>query len=409
MPLISRKDSGLLARWWFSVDWALMGAVFLLMALGVIFSLAASPPVAERIGLDGFHFFRRHLLFLFPAVVLFVFASFLDARQVRRLMLGVYAAGIVLMVLALFIGPAIKGAHRWINIGPFSIQPSEFVKPAFVVLSAWLLAQARRLPDVPALTIAWGLYILFVALLVLQPDMGQTALTTATWLGLLFLFGLSWRTIGILAGVVMAGAVGAWAMFPHVRARVDRFLHPPQLPDGARDQMDFAIEAFNNGGLLGMGPGGGMANKHLPDAHTDFIFAAVGEEFGFVAVALVVMLYAFIVLRILIKAGRLRCRFCRFAASGLAMLFGLQAIINMGVNVQLLPAKGMTLPLISYGGSSMWAAALGLGVALALLRADVAEAEAAQEGAEAYGDDLASPTTPAVSGIAKAAQGGQAA
>ncbi len=412
MPLISRKDSGVLARWWFSVDWALMGAVILLMALGVIFSLAASPPVAERIGLDGFHFFRRHLMFLFPAVILFISATFLDARLVRRVMLGIYVGGMVLMVLALFLGPAIKGAHRWINIGPFSIQPSEFVKPAFVVLSAWLLAQARRLPDVPAVPIAWGLYLLFVSMLILQPDMGQTALTTATWLGLLFLFGLRWRTIGLLLGAVMVGAAGAWVVFPHVRARVDRFLHPPQLPDGARDQMDFAIEAFNNGGLLGMGPGGGIANKHLPDAHTDFIFAAVGEEFGFVAVALVVMLYAFIVLRILTKAGRLRCWFCRFAASGLAMLFGLQAIINMGVNVQLLPAKGMTLPLISYGGSSMWAAALGLGVALALLRADVAEAEAAREGGEAFdeeGDRLAVPvaSTGVAEGMAEAVRGGQ--
>ena len=373
MALISRKDRGLLARWWLSVDWWLIGAVYLLMALGVIFSLAASPPVAERIGLDGFHFFRRHLLFLLPAAVLFAGASMLDARLARRAALLLFGGGLALMVLALFVGPAIKGAHRWINLGPLSIQPSEFAKPGFLILAGWLLAEARKRPDVPAYWIAWGFYLLFVALLVMQPDMGQTILVTGAWLGLLFVDGLRWRYILALGGMVLAGLGAAWAAFPHVRARIDRFLNPQELPDGARDQMDFAMDAFHNGGLLGLGPGGGIANRHLPDAHTDFIFAAVGEEFGFVAVALIVGLYAFIVLRILVRAGRMRSLFRRYAASGLAMLFGLQAFINMGVNVQLLPAKGMTLPLVSYGGSSLWAASLGLGLALALLREDEAE------------------------------------
>jgi cell division protein FtsW len=378
MALISRKDRGLLARWWFTVDWWLLGAAFILMALGVIFSLAASPPVAERIGLDGFHFFRRHLVFLFPAAAMLVGMSMLDARQARRVALALYGGGLVLMVAALLVGPEIKGAHRWINLGPLSIQPSEFVKPGFLILAGWFLAVARQRPDVPATAIAWGLYGLFAGLLVLQPDMGQTILITGAWAGLLFLSGMRWRHIFMLAGLGVIGAVGAWFAFPHVRARIDRFLNPPQLPDGARDQMDFALEAFRNGGLLGLGPGGGIANKHLPDAHTDFIFAAVGEEFGFVAVMLVVLLYAFVVLRLLLRAGRMRSSFRRLAVSGLAVLFGLQAFINMGVNVQLLPAKGMTLPLISYGGSSLWAAAIGLGLALALLREDEPEPEMAE-------------------------------
>ncbi len=373
MALISRKDRGLLARWWFTVDWWLLGAAFILMALGVIFSLAASPPVAERIGLDGLHFFRRHLMFLFPAAGLLIGISMLDARLVRRVALALYGGGLLLMVAALLVGPEIKGAHRWINVGPLSVQPSEFVKPGFLVLAGWFLAEARRRPEVPGTPIAWGLYLLFVALLVLQPDMGQTILITGAWAGLLFLSGMRWRHMLMLAGLGVIGAIGAWLTFPHVRARIDRFLNPPQLPDGARDQMDFALEAFRNGGLLGLGPGGGMANKHLPDAHTDFIFAAVGEEFGFVAVMLVVLLYAFVVLRLLFKAGRMQSTFRRLAVSGLAILFGLQAFINMGVNVQLLPAKGMTLPLISYGGSSLWAAAIGLGLALALLREDEPE------------------------------------
>ena len=373
MTLISRKDRGLLARWWFTVDWPLLGAVFLLMALGVIFSLAASPPVAERIGLDSFHFFRRHVLFLIPAAVIFVSATFMSGRQTRRAALAVFLAGLVLMVLALLIGPQIKGAHRWINIGSFSIQPSEFVKPAFVVLAAWLLAEGQKRPDMPGIWMAWGSYLLFVGLLVKQPDMGQTALVTGAWFVLLFIYGLRWRYILSLGGVVIALAGMAYAIFPHVRARIGRFLHPPKVIDGARDQMDFAIDAFHNGGLLGMGPGGGIANRHLPDAHTDFLFAAVGEEFGLVACLALVIIFSFIVLRVMGKAMRQRDPFRRMAAGGLIALFGLQAFINMGVNVQLLPAKGMTLPLISYGGSSLWSAALGLGMVLALLRDDALE------------------------------------
>ncbi len=380
MTLISRKDRGLLARWWFTVDWPLIGAVFLLMALGVIFSLAASPPVAERIGLDSFHFFRRHVLFLIPAVAIFVSTTFLSGRQARRAALAVFAGGIVLMVLALLIGPQIKGAHRWINIGSFSLQPSEFVKPAFVVLAAWLLAEGQKRPDMPGIWLAWGSYLLFAGLLVKQPDMGQTALITGTWFVLLFIYGLRWRYILSLGGAVMALAGMAYAIFPHVRARVGRFLHPPKIIDGARDQMDFAIDAFHNGGLLGMGPGGGIANRHLPDAHTDFLFAAVGEEFGLVACLALVIVFSFIVLRVMGKASAQRDPFRRMAASGLIALFGLQAFINMGVNVQLLPAKGMTLPLISYGGSSLWSAAFGLGLALALLRDDALE-----RGAESAG------------------------
>ncbi len=375
MTLISRKDQGLLARWWFSVDWPPVGAVFLLMALGVIFSLAASPPVAERIGLDGFHFFRKHLIFLLPAAGIFVAATFLSGRQTRRLALMVFIGGLALMVAALLVGPQIKGAHRWISlgIGSFLIQPSEFVKPAFIVLAAWLLAEGQKRPDMPGIWLAWGSYLVFAGLLVKQPDMGQTALVTGAWGILLVLFGLRWKYLFALGGAVVALAGVAWAVFPHVRARVDRFIHPPQLPDGARDQMDFALDAFHNGGLLGMGPGGGLANRHLPDAHTDFLFAAVGEEFGLVACLGLVGLFSFIVLRGMSRAAMSRDPFRRLAASGLFGLFGLQAFINMGVNVQLLPAKGMTLPLISYGGSSLISAALGLGMALALLRRDAIE------------------------------------
>jgi len=249
-----------------------------------------------------------------------------------------------------------------------------------VVLAAWLLAEGQKRPDMPGIWLAWGSYLLFAGLLVKQPDMGQTALITGTWFVLLFIYGLRWRYILSLGGAMAALAGMAYAIFPHVRARVGRFIHPPKIIDGARDQMDFAIDAFHNGGLLGMGPGGGIANRHLPDAHTDFLFAAVGEEFGLVACLALVIVFSFIVLRVMGKALGQRDPFRRMAASGLIALFGLQAFINMGVNVQLLPAKGMTLPLISYGGSSLWSAAFGLGLALALLRDDALEREAESAG-----------------------------
>ncbi|HHN67815.1 MAG TPA: cell division protein FtsW [Thermopetrobacter sp.] len=372
--MISRKDNGPLARWWYTVDWPLMGAVWLLMALGVMFSLVASPPVAQRIGLGGFHFFTRHLLFLLPAAALFAASSMLNGPLTRRLALLLFIGGLGLMGLALIAGPEIKGAHRWIDLGPFNLQPSELAKPGFVVLAAWLLVEAKRRPEMPGMWIGWGLFGLFAGLLVLQPDMGQTVLVAATWLGLLFLSGLAWRHVLMLGGAALAGLAAAFVAFDHVRARIMHFIDPPPVIDGARTQMDFAREAFLNGGLFGAGPGGGSVNKYLPDAHTDFLLAAVAEEFGLMAVIVVIGVYVFIVQRILRRAAGLGNPFRRLAAAGLAILFGLQAFINLGVNVQLLPAKGMTLPLLSYGGSSLMAAAMTLGMALALLREDAREA-----------------------------------
>ncbi len=385
--LISRRDSGALARWWYSVDWGVLGAVLLLMLLGIIFSLAASPPVAERIGLDGFHFFRRHLFYLGLALPLFIGMTFLSGRQVRRVALVVLGLGLALMVVALFSGGTIKGARRWVQLGFMSIQPSEFVKPAFVVLAAWLLVQARQagqagqalfsgtaeaiMQQRMAALMAWGMYVLIVGLLIKQPDLGQTMLISAVWGGMLYLLGLRWRYILMMGAGLVALLGAAYVLFAHVRARVDRFLNPPELPPGARDQIDFAMDALRNGGLLGAGPGGGRANRYLPDAHTDFLFAAIGEEFGWVALMVILMVVAFVALRLLFRALHLHDPFRRLAVSGLAMLFGLQAFINMGVNVHVLPAKGMTLPFVSYGGSSLLAMALTLGMALALLRQDV--------------------------------------
>jgi cell division protein FtsW len=363
--LLGRSDRGLLAQWWFTVDRGLMMAVILLMATGVLISMAASPPVADRIGLDTFHFFRSQLVYLFPAVLVLIGVSFLSPRQTRRAGFLLFAGSLALMVAALFWGPEIKGAHRWINLGPLNLQPSELAKPGFVVVTAWLLAEQTRRPDIPAHLGAFLIAGLFFGLLLMQPDFGQTALMIMAFGAMLLIWGLPWILVAGLAGIVASGILIAYASVAHVRSRIDRFLDPDK---GDTFQVDTAMQAFKNGGLMGAGPGGGEAKLILPDAHTDFTFAVVGEEFGLVACLVLMSLFAFIVLRILARAKSETDPFPALALSGLALVFGFQAIINMGVNVALLPAKGMTLPFISYGGSSLIGMATAMGFVLSLAR-----------------------------------------
>jgi cell division protein FtsW len=363
--LISRKDRGALARWWFTIDLPLLSSVLLLMAIGVLISMAASPPVAERIGLESFHFFKSQLFYLFFAVIGLVVISFLDVLWIKRVAFLTFAGSLFLMLAALKFGPEIKGAHRWINLGPIGIQPSEFAKPAFVMFAAWFLADHTRRPDMPGQFIAFGAAGLFLGLLVLEPDFGQTALVTLTFGAMLLVYGISWLYVFGLGALTVAAMGASYALVPHVASRIDRFLNPDK---GDTFQVDMAIEAFNNGGLMGAGPGGGVAKMVLPDAHTDFAFAVVGEEFGLIACLALMLLFFFIIMRVLKRAKSETEAFSALAMTGLVTIFGFQACINMGVNVSLLPAKGMTLPFISYGGSSLLGTALAMGFILALAR-----------------------------------------
>jgi cell division protein FtsW len=363
--LVSRSDRGLIAKWWFTVDRLLLSAVLLLMATGVLISMAASPPVAERIGLDSFHFFKYQLAFLLPAVVVLVGMSFLEPRMARRAAFVMLGLSFTLMVAALLWGPEIKGAHRWINLGPIGVQPSELAKPSFVVIAAWLLSEHIKRPDMPGHFMAYGLFAVFVGLLVVQPDFGQTALTVLTFGFMLLVYGIPCFLVLGLAGLGAVGVMAAYRLVPHVASRIDRFLNPDK---GDTFQVDTAISAFHNGGLLGAGPGGGVAKQILPDAHTDFTFAVLGEEFGFIACFALLLLFAFVVMRILTRAKAEPDPFQALALTGLGVIFGLQAVINMGVNVSLLPAKGMTLPFISYGGSSLVGVAFAMGLVLAFGR-----------------------------------------
>ena len=365
MIRLSRANKSQLAEWWWTIDrWTVL-AILALIALGVVFTLAASPAVANRLSLDTFHFVYRQAVFLVPALLIMFGVSFCDARQVRRLAGLVFFGGLVLMLGTLLIGPEIKGATRWLSFGRFSLQPSEFVKPAFVILAAWMFAEGARTKRVPGVAIALLLYAMFVTLLVLQPDFGQASLVTLVFGGLFFMVGISWVWIVGLGALGIGAAMAAYRMVPHVASRVDRFMDPAS---GDTYQIDRAMEAVQAGGLFGMGPGEGSVKLILPDAHTDFVFAVATEEFGVLAGLIIIGLFAFIVIRTLVRALEETDLFVQLAVSGLTLLIGAQALINLSVNLNLMPAKGMTLPFISYGGSSLLALALATGMLLSLTR-----------------------------------------
>jgi cell division protein FtsW len=363
--MVSRAERSAFGDWWWTVDRLLLAGLAILMLAGLVFLMAGGPPVAERLGLSTFHFVNRQVMFLVPALLIIVSVSFLSLRHLRRLALIVYAAGMVLILLAFQYGPEIKGAHRWIMIGPLGLQPSEFVKPAFVVLSAWAFSEGARRKDVPGTLLAFLLLPATIIPLILQPDFGQTMLVTIVWCGLFFVAGLHWFWVMGLGAGGLVGIGAAYQFLPHVRARIERFL---DKDSGDTFQVDTAMESFSRGGWLGRGPGEGSVKRILPDAHTDFIFAVTAEEFGIIVCIALLMVFAFIVLRGLTLARRNEDTFCRLAATGLIFMFGLQACINMMVNVHLMPAKGMTLPFISYGGSSLLSLAIGMGFLIALTR-----------------------------------------
>lgn len=362
---IGRTDTSLVGRWWWTVDRWTLAALFLIVAVGAVLTLAASPPVAERIGLDAFHFARRQFVFLPLALAIMVGTSLLSIRGIRRLAAVALLVSLVMMVAVLFVGVEIKGASRWLQIGAISLQPSEFVKPSFAVIAAWMLAERRMEEGFPGHAVATGLLIVVAGLLLLQPDVGMTILVSAIWGVQLFIAGLPLTWVGALGALFLGAGVGAYFTFDHVHARVDRFLDPAI---GESYQVARGLEAFRNGGLFGRGPGEGQVKAVLPDAHTDFIFAVAGEEFGLIVCLLIVALFTFVVLRGFTRVLKEENLFVVLAVSGLLVLFGLQAVINMASATRLMPPKGMTLPFISYGGSSIIALALTMGMVLALTR-----------------------------------------
>jgi cell division protein FtsW len=365
MAGISRTDTSLVARWWWTIDRWNLAALISIAGIGALMALAASPSVAERIGLDTFYFARRQFVYLMLAIIVMFSVSLLSPRGIRRLAVACLAASLVLMAAVLLFGSEIKGASRWLQLGPISLQPSEFVKPSFAVVAAWMFAEGRLDNKFPGYVVSTGLFVLTAALLLMQPDIGMTMVVAAIWGVQFFLAGLPLILVALIACMFIGGGVAAYFTFPHVQGRIDRFLDPAA---GESYQVMRGIEAFQNGGLFGRGPGEGRVKEMLPDAHADFIFAVTGEEFGLIACLIIICLFAFVVFRGFSRIFKGNDLFVLLVVVGLLVQFGLQAIINMASSVHLIPPKGMTLPFISYGGSSAVALAYAMGMVLALTR-----------------------------------------
>ncbi len=365
MIAVARTDTSLVGRWWWTVDrWTLL-ALALLLGLGAFLTMAASPPVADRMGVDSFHFVRRQVAMIGPALAVLFATSLLSPIGVRRLAVAGFIVGVALLVATPIVGAEINGARRWIKLGAVSLQASEFVKPTFAVVSAWLFATYRLDSAGPANIVCVALCASVVGLLVLQPDFSMAVVVAAVWGAQYFIAGLGLRWVALLGGLGAAGAAAAYRFMPHVADRIDRFVDPAS---GDTYQVDTAREAFMTGGLFGRGPGEGVVKEVLPDAHSDFIFAVAGEEFGVVFCLGLIALYAFIVLRGFSRALQDRSLFVVLAVGGLLIQFGLQALIHMSVTLGLAPPTGMTLPFVSYGGSSTLSIALAMGMVLALTR-----------------------------------------
>lgn len=365
--MFARIDERPVARWWWTVDRWSLGALIVLMTFGAVLSMAASPPVAERLGYAPLHFVDRQLAMVPVAMAVMFAMSLLSPRMTRRVALVGFAVSMALLVLTFVVGVEIKGARRWIELPGLSLQPSEFVKPTFAIVAAWLFAEQKERPGFPGNIVAIGLFLPLLAMLLKQPDFGMAVVVAAVWFAQFFMAGLRLYYVagGVLAG--LGGLAGAYLWLPHVTARVNGFLNPVG-GTGENYQINRSLEAFANGGVWGRGPGEGTIKDVLPDAHADFVFAVAGEEFGLIVCILIVAVFAFIVLRGFSRLLQESNLFVVLSATGLLIQFGMQAAINMASTLHLIPTKGMTLPFLSYGGSSALALAFGMGMLLALTR-----------------------------------------
>lgn len=361
MIALDRTNRGIIGHWWWTVDRTTLGAVAVLAVIGIFMVFAASPPVARTYEYDENHFIYKHLTYLLPAALVLLSVSMLNARGVMRLGLALLVVFGVMVALTLVLGPEIKGSTRWLTPGGMRVQPSEFVKPALAITVAYLIARKPGFAGVPE---ALAIVVALTGILLMQPDLGMSVLVLAVFGGQLFVAGISWWIVGGVACLGLGSVYGAYVFLPHVRERIDGFLDP----EAEIYQVVKALSAVSEGGLFGRGPGEGVIKLRLPEAHSDFVFATAAEEFGIIACLMIVAIFALVTLRGLSRLTASSDRFVQLAASGLVIQFGLQALINMAVNLNLIPTKGMTLPLISYGGSSTLALAMALGMLLALTR-----------------------------------------
>lgn len=356
-----------LPRWWRTIDKWTLSFVFGLFGIGLLLGLAASPPLAEKNGFhDMFYYVKRQAFFGGLGLSVMVAITMMDPDRVRRLaVLGFLGAFIALVLLPFFGTDFGKGATRWFSFGFASVQPSEFLKPAFIITAAWLMAAGLEIGGPPGRMYSFLLVSIITVLLALQPDFGQASLILFAWGVMYFVAGAPMILLAGIAGLVVLGGFFAYENSEHFARRIDGYLNPTIDPT---TQIGYATNAIREGGIFGVGVGEGTVKWSLPDAHTDFIIAVAAEEYGLILVLVIIALYAAITVRSLWRLLRERDPFIRLAGTGLACAFGIQAFINMGVAVRLLPAKGMTLPFVSYGGSSLIASGIALGALLAFTR-----------------------------------------
>ncbi len=361
-----RSSDPILPRWWQTIDRWSLTAILMLFGIGILLGLAASPPLAAKNGLAPFHYVQRQMLFGGMALVVMMVTSMMAPSLVRRLgvlgFLGAFAALVMLPVLGTDYG---KGAIRWYSLGFASVQPAEFLKPGFVVIAAWLMSASQEINGPPGRLYSFIIAITVVGFLVMQPDFGQASLVLFGWGVMYFVAGAPMFLLLSMAGLVVFGGMFAYNNSEHFARRIDGFLSADIDPT---TQMGYATNAIQEGGFFGVGVGEGQVKWSLPDAHTDFIVAVAAEEYGLILVLVIIALYMVITVRSLLRLMKERDTFIRLAGTGLACMFGVQAMINMGVAVRLLPAKGMTLPFVSYGGSSLIAGGIAVGMLLAFTR-----------------------------------------
>ena len=361
-------DRSVFGEWWWTVDRRLLMAFSALIIFGVVLVSAASPPVAMRIGLNEYHFIFRHIIMLLPAVVMMIGLSMLRPRNLWRFCSLMLIGTIGALVFVILFGVEIKGAQRWIHLPGFSLQPSEFAKPAFAVSAAWLIARQKENKSFKGGLLSAGLFLMIITLLLLQPDLGMTFVVGCIYGAILFLAGMPLWIVGGMSVLGVVGIIGSYFAFSHVQSRIDRFLDPAS---GDSFQVQKSLEAFQNGGLFGTGPGQGSVKLGLPDAHADFIFAVSGEELGFLVTFLLVAIFMFILFRGFNRMMETQNMFVVLAMGGLLTMFGVQAFVHMGSSLSMIPTKGMTLPFISYGGSSLLSVSIAAGALLCLTRQNV--------------------------------------
>ncbi|MFV9875068.1 MAG: putative lipid II flippase FtsW [Rickettsiales endosymbiont of Dermacentor nuttalli] len=363
--LLNRHKNSVISSWWWTVDHLTLLVLFIIIAFSAVMVATASPAVAERIGVESFYFVRRQLCYLTLSLVIIFIISCLPINVIKLLSISGFIICVISLIIILFTGIEIKGAKRWLYIAGLSMQPSEFIKPFFAVLIGWVLSLRYQYYKFPSFRLALALYIPVISLIILQPDFGMVVVISCVWMGQLFLAGLSLIFVVSCIIFLVVGLLLAYTFLPHVTQRINSFMDPVS---GNSYQIKKSIEAFINGGLYGKGPGEGTVKQLLPDSHTDFIFAVIGEELGIITCLIVVLLFAFIIVRSFIRLSNENNIFIIFSTVGLLMQFGIQSIINIGVTLHLFPTKGMTLPFISYGGSSMIAVAITVGMILAMTR-----------------------------------------